>query len=176
MIYGLNVHVTYLYYVSYPDDSTVLKAFVAIMFFSITVFGIATTHLSYHGLVTAAYPSPEASGLQPLWNLQIVPLSAAVTIFLVQGFYARRIFLFSRRARVMVIATVLVMIAGLDMSQWKRFTGFDSIILALFVAGDVLLTSTLVFLLGHSRTVFKRSNMVINTLIAYAVVGTSLMR
>lgn len=28
-IYGLNVHVTCLYYVSYPDDSTMLKAFVS---------------------------------------------------------------------------------------------------------------------------------------------------
>ncbi|KAI0706382.1 hypothetical protein C8Q76DRAFT_860578 [Earliella scabrosa] len=143
-------------------------------------------HICYHYLVSN-YLNPTAF-LTSVWTVQVLPLSTGVTALLTQGFYLRRVYLVGPSYRIVAVLVGIFMLAELgfiissaiDSFGNSSFEGLgdhvwiDATLFAIATAVDLALTGTLVLILRRSRTRFRQTNMVLDSLALYAVIATSL--
>ncbi|TBU25189.1 hypothetical protein BD311DRAFT_765041 [Dichomitus squalens] len=181
MLYGLTTYQTYRYFRLYPKDSIFLKGLVAVIFLSETVHAILPIHMCYYHLIKN-YFNPQTLA-DDTWSLRLTAPMQMISILVVQGFYTRRVYLVGSRYRIIVAATVVLLLAEtgfmtkLSMEayqghQEQDFTGFTWIVSAAFglaVAVDSILAGTLIAYLLGGRTGNRRTDDMIQTLIVYTI-------
>ncbi|GLB44355.1 hypothetical protein LshimejAT787_1602850 [Lyophyllum shimeji] len=184
MLYGITTLQTYFFYVYYPTDRIENKLLVA------SIWALDTGHMAlvsicmYYYLVTN-YSNPPALAVGH-WSL-FTSVAVNVTIaFLVHVFFTVRIFrLSSRRVRwwltpiisLLVLAhfcfgveTVVFLFLKKRFDKLNEFTLFAAMPFALFaVLSDIFIAAALCVLLYGSRTGFRRTNTLVNTLMVYAI-------
>ncbi|KAI0763302.1 hypothetical protein BD413DRAFT_616421 [Trametes elegans] len=187
-LYGITLQQSFRYYRLYPDDDVVLKALVVVILILETFHTILCAHVCYFytgirladplGLLTT--PGP--------WTLQTLPLAAGATIFVAHGFFARRIFLFGQKYCVLLLIAIVLIVGELGFScaaSVKAYflTSLDDFSKAIWLIAtatamtaitDIFLTCVLMASLHKSRTGYKNTDSLINTLILYAI-GTGLV-
>ncbi|EIW53717.1 uncharacterized protein TRAVEDRAFT_52836 [Trametes versicolor FP-101664 SS1] len=170
----------------YARDSLWIKSLVALMvFLEIASSGI-NVHVCYHSLVTN-YFHPERA-VNNTWTISLTPLTTEVTLFLTQGWFARRLWILGPRYRPVVIVACVCILAELGVimaptihllgstySQASEEVPYVYLIptsFALALAVNVMLTIPLIYTLQvhRKRAGFSRStNAMLDILILYSV-------
>ncbi|KAI0323984.1 hypothetical protein GY45DRAFT_1365298 [Cubamyces sp. BRFM 1775] len=102
MMYGFNLHQAYRYARLFPTDQLFLKAVVVAVLILETFHTVLCMHMSYYYLA-ANYFDPLAL-LAGSWSIDMLPISAGVTIIACQTFFVRRVYhLLGRRYTFIVI-------------------------------------------------------------------------
>ncbi|KDR78087.1 hypothetical protein GALMADRAFT_1301078 [Galerina marginata CBS 339.88] len=184
MLYGLTTLQTYLYYVSYPKDSTNMKLLVAFIWVLDTVHFALISQTVYYYLVTNYFnPLGLVDGH---WSLFVSVILNSIIACIVQSFFIVRIFrLCKAKVRwwvasvlgMLVVAhfafgieTVVFMFIKKELARIPEINLFAATPFAIFaVLSDILIAGALCYLLHGSRTGFKRTDTIVTTLIIYAI-------
>ncbi|ESK85690.1 hypothetical protein Moror_9917 [Moniliophthora roreri MCA 2997] len=187
VLYGITTVQTYLYFVNYPKDTKTLKSMVAIVWILDTAHIVLVAITMYHYLVTN-YDNP--AGLRDIhWSLP-----AGVTLNLVlgiisQGFFTQQVHTIARGLTRWILSPILIMLVflhfvfGIETVAWlviektyERFQTSELVKLAgatpfaiSAVLSDIVVAVSLCVLLRDSRTGIGKTNMLITTLMIYAV-------
>ncbi|KAI1793335.1 hypothetical protein LXA43DRAFT_238517 [Ganoderma leucocontextum] len=181
LMYGITIYQAYAYFKLYPMDTRRLKCLVFALVTLDTLHVIGSSHVCYFYLVTN-YFNPAAL-LIGTWSAILMGVVMSVIIFVAQVFYVRRIYLLSSRYRGLVVVMVLLLVgelgaatfAAIEGSTRYQFTSqttltrIESTALVAVLVVDLFLASTLVVILHRTRTGFKRTDSLLNVLIAYTV-------
>ncbi|KAI0648832.1 hypothetical protein C8Q79DRAFT_1007414 [Trametes meyenii] len=180
-LYGFNFHQIYRYYRLYPKDSVSLKSLVFVILIVEAVNSVMPIHLCYDQLVTH-YFDP-LSLTEDRWSLRLLAPLGAITIIVCQGFYIRRVYLIGPQwqYRVLVALAVVLLITeigfmvlmttkafqGHYIYDFKKLTWTVSVTFGLAVSIDTIVTGTLITVLLRSRTGFKKTDSLIQSLVVY---------
>ncbi|KAJ7185596.1 hypothetical protein C8R46DRAFT_382943 [Mycena filopes] len=183
-MYGLTTAQTYYYFVEYPKDRPWAKILVWALWILNTVHSALLIHLIYHYLIANAFNIFQLT--QNIWSLPVSMLVHLITVFIVMVYFLSIIFRASAKNLrwwlvVPNLCAVLVHMGFgftsavqilhahnvLDIPVFTRGTFLPSGITQ--ACADVLLASSLCFVLYDHRTDFNSTNSIINTLIVYAV-------
>ncbi|KAI0651520.1 hypothetical protein C8Q79DRAFT_40983 [Trametes meyenii] len=147
-------------------------------------------HTSYYYLVTY-YLNPVSLLKRPVWTSASVPIFGSMSNLVSESFFARRVYMIGPQYRIVVLSAMLMILASCGLfitvsvhalatsdlivsvdteSAWLPTAGS-----ALLFAGDVQLTAVLVYFLHKSRTGVKRTNSMVDLLIAYTISTGSLI-
>ncbi|KAI0327373.1 hypothetical protein GY45DRAFT_1373256 [Cubamyces sp. BRFM 1775] len=182
LLQGTVYHQTYRYFRLYPKDPTYLKIWVTVVVVIETLNTALTMHASYVYLIRN-YFNPLSLLGSPVWSLSSLPIPGSLAAVVSQSFFARRIYLINRRYTVVAIAAMLCFFAfsgfyiafSVKLLQSRNlFEGLKGSWLAstgscLAMTGDFLVTSVLIYALRTSRNGIKRTNTILDLLIAYAI-------
>ncbi|EGO02084.1 hypothetical protein SERLA73DRAFT_159144 [Serpula lacrymans var. lacrymans S7.3] len=201
ILYGITCIQTFMYFQNYPDDRRRVKATVSISAVSITGLyrltdacqvivvwiletahaGAAISFMDYYLIVN--FSNTEVL-LSVYWAMPVAFMIGFLLAFVVNTFYAWRIWLFSKNV---YHAAVLVMLAfvrlGLSLTvcvysviysqSWSNFRHHSGkTIIALFVLAvvdDTLTATVLAYYLHTRRSGLKRTDRLINRLLLYSV-------
>lgn len=179
-LYGVSCVQAWWYY-THQKDGWPLKLLVgAVMAFD-TIHQALISHTLYTYLVTN-YNNEEELGLI-VWSLLVEVLFNGFTALLVQSFLTVRIWRLSSGnkwltggAAILVLGEFGCVIAYVAMSlrlrtfvELAELKALSITVNALAAAGDVVIATTLIWLLRSSRTGFHRSNTMIRKLILFSV-------
>ncbi|EIW52153.1 uncharacterized protein TRAVEDRAFT_53581 [Trametes versicolor FP-101664 SS1] len=184
MLYGVTVHQTYRYYRLYPNDRTLLKFFVFLIFvleaFHSLLWIIAGSE--YHYLI--AEPFNSGSLAKGHWSVRLAVIGTAFTVCTTQCFYASRIYFIGPKYKRLVIPALVLLVvskgfaiaAGVSafrftpsIADFQSISWLVSVSYGLAGVTDVTLASTLVAVFRRSRTGSKRTDSVLDTLIIYSI-------
>ncbi|KAI0749952.1 hypothetical protein C8Q80DRAFT_656152 [Daedaleopsis nitida] len=174
ILYGMGIHQSSQYCRLFGSDTVVMKLLVILVMLLETVHVIVTVHTSYYYLVSS-YLNPVAL-MHGVWSLNILPLVSGVLMFISQLFFAYRVSLtvhcysVGRPQRVVVTIAVLLLMGEVGFSiaatakaftipsyqETKDVTYLSGVGLALAMAGDAALTTTLVHAFCKSRSASPR--------------------
>ncbi|OSD05869.1 hypothetical protein PYCCODRAFT_1474773 [Trametes coccinea BRFM310] len=184
---GTLLQQTFRYFRSYPADPLYMKIWVLLVvilqLFSTTLI----MHTSYYYLVTyyfnaAVFSKPD------VWTSAFTPVSVSLGNLVAESFFARRVYMVGSRYRFVVVSAMAMILASCGFfigktaqvfaaatvlhrpSQWPSSAGS-----ALLLAGDLQLTGVLVYVLHTGRSGFRRTDSMIDILIAYALTTGSLI-
>ncbi|KAF7331478.1 hypothetical protein MKEN_00026600 [Mycena kentingensis (nom. inval.)] len=163
ILFGIAIMQTYVYFMRFTRDSRLLRALVAFVGICEVGHTLCIGDILYRFSVVA-YGQPTALISAPTSFIFSVLLTAIISAC-VQGFFAHRIYIYSRHLLVPSICTVLISlyvtstIAAFALSihnvtfrgfttqwQWLITTSF-----AIGIANDVLITGTLMYLFARDR-------------------------
>ncbi|KAI0833817.1 hypothetical protein BC628DRAFT_54861 [Trametes gibbosa] len=181
LLYGVTLHQAYRYARRHLMDSLYIKSYVGFLVILGTWHAVVSMHMNYWYLVIN-YFQPLAL-FKPVWSIDILPISTAIAIISCQCFFARRVYLVGKRFRPLVaIAAILFLgefgfaLAGSvqafilpSLAAYRNVAWVNSAGFGIAVGVDTMMTTVLVYVLRGSRTGFKRTNSVIDLLIAYTV-------
>ncbi|KAL1949889.1 hypothetical protein VTO73DRAFT_8770 [Trametes versicolor] len=183
ILYGVELHQLYRYIRLYSTDRSLIKCYVAVLVLLDTFHTVLTMHTSYWYLVTN-YFKPLIL-LTPMWSLMLQPMTTGLIIILSQLFYARRVFLLDKRYRHLVAITLVMFAAELgfaiaftvkafklvifDADTLTQMSWIQSAAFGIVVLADIILTCVLILSLSQNRTGFKRTDSMLDVLIAYAI-------
>ncbi|EIW63549.1 uncharacterized protein TRAVEDRAFT_43835 [Trametes versicolor FP-101664 SS1] len=180
MLYGLTIHQTYRYFRLYSRDPRPLKLFVLLIVTLETLHTVIWMIACYHFLITDYFkPSAITAGQ---WTDKVNVILTNTASLVCQCFYARRVYLLHTKTRwVVALASVSMLatfgfgISGcvkafeLSLVDFPRFSWLISGAYGCALATDTLLTGALIHVLLHSRTGFKSTDSLIDTLILYSI-------
>ncbi|KAJ8585816.1 hypothetical protein M405DRAFT_824297 [Rhizopogon salebrosus TDB-379] len=184
IMYGLTTLQTYLYYVYYPKDTKGLKFLVALIWVLDTLHISLMCHALYYYLVSNF--GNEDALTAAVWSLiGSLGLNLCMAV-IVQTYFAFRISILCRSSiRWWLTCSIMVVVIahfafGLEtvvlMSQKKRFDALPQITLyaatpfaITAVLSDVCITIALCVLLHGNRSPVIETNVLVNTLIIYAI-------
>ncbi|KAM5544744.1 hypothetical protein V8D89_001642 [Ganoderma adspersum] len=179
-LYGLFLHQTYKYFRMYTAEAPWLKGIVITAVVLETAVTVLHVHLAYYYFVEN-YGNPLAF-LRGVWSLDVFPVVATCIMINCQRYGS--VSLGPSKYRLwLVIAIIILMCGALGVSVASTIVGFRGITLddfgrllwlvlaynAVASSADVILTATLIYILHHSRTGFKRTDSMINSLILYTI-------
>ncbi|KAI0695498.1 hypothetical protein C8T65DRAFT_45188 [Cerioporus squamosus] len=187
VISGVTAQQTYRYFREYPADSMSLKVFVTGLLITDTLYSVELMHLCYHFLITG-HGAPTALAVT-VWSISLLPATMGLLVVLVQGFYTLRLYRFKPNFIPVVAFSAIILLAimaltigsSIESSQREsfsritRYASVDIVLISMMLLGDLTLTLTFVLVLHRSRTGLKRSNFILDRLILYAVIATSLI-
>jgi len=175
-----------LYFRSYKKDTSPIKLLV----FAVWLLDNLHTGFVWGALWIALIKWNGEQSTDPIpWCIALTLIITAIVTFLVQCFFAHRVFLISRRNLFMtlpVLALTLLRLIASCISTWKmlrnlsfiqfRVHAFWVFTLGLAVSSvvDILLTTLLVYLFRTNRTETGHLNQTIDTLILYGVEAGSI--
>ncbi|KAI0822448.1 hypothetical protein BC628DRAFT_1421891 [Trametes gibbosa] len=194
MAYGVMLHQAYRYFRMYRGDRPALKGLVVAVILAETFHTILCIISCYEFLVSNYFDPVYLLGIH--WYLKAGVPAASVVVLLVQIFYACRIYY--RRYKIIVAIAVLFMLdhfgtptfvltepaqrlkhdihrslgtgaVASTTEDYSRTTWTISVGYGNGVVFDLITTSTLVTVLRRSRTGFKRTDSVLDTLVLYTV-------
>ncbi|OCH85749.1 hypothetical protein OBBRIDRAFT_285660 [Obba rivulosa] len=164
-IYGLTFFQAYMYYSRFPADSFFTRATISVLWAVDTATTTLLSHTTYYYLITSFMAS--FSELDMTRTFVAEYALATFAISLVQLFYASRIWKVNPKSPVLpaIVATlasaalVLGLVAAVKISEQAWFAHFITpglrIVIAiqdaLFIANDLLIVSTLCYLLQPER-------------------------
>lgn len=186
MVYGITILQTYIYYMHYSNDTSIVKFLVAAICFLDTLHVAFMCHQLYHYLIIN-YGVP-ASVEYIVWSFPASVIPNLLVILIVQFFFAHKIHRLCRReVRWWVTAPIILLVLaqyGFGMVvAILMFSDNNTSILtqtwyysvtpsaAIVVVAEVVITVSLCVLLydGGSHSSFPRTKRLVNTLITYAV-------
>jgi len=182
--FGITVMQTYVYFTSFPNDPTFIHATIWVLL-ALDISHITLAwHMDYHWLILN-FNNPAALGVT-VWSLNITVILTGMITMIVQGFYARRVFILSNRNWFMTISIVVLAAARLVAGVVNAVKFFEIQIIAKFpaaceaivavslgsgTAADLLITGCLVYYLrGHTSPGFNTStDSLVNKIILWTV-------
>ncbi|KAI0759575.1 hypothetical protein BD413DRAFT_596250 [Trametes elegans] len=181
ILYGLTTHQTYRYFRLYPNDASVIKILVTILLILETFHTALCIHMCYYYLAKN-YFHPTAL-LDGVWSLKLIPVVTGVIIFVCHGFYARRVYIVGGRYKLLVAIVGVFMFGELgfviastteafiqpSFASWESYTWLISAGFGCAVGADLVLTTSLIYVLRRSRTGFKSTDSLIDILIVYTI-------
>ncbi|KAI0040387.1 hypothetical protein FA95DRAFT_884187 [Auriscalpium vulgare] len=181
-LWGVTTMQTWHYYREYPQDPWHIKALVAVVFVLDTLHQMLIAHTGYWYLVTH-YFEPQFLG-RIVWSIAAEVAVAAIVALIVQCFFIKRIWKFSKKNPIIVgivsvlalsqfLVTVVYLARVFSRDLWTypklaTIKGLSMSVNATTVAADASIALMLCYLLQSSRTGFRRSDTVINKLILFA--------
>ncbi|KAL1942061.1 hypothetical protein VTO73DRAFT_6591 [Trametes versicolor] len=151
MLYGLTIHQTYRYFRLYPRDPRPLKLFVLLIVTLETLHTVIWMIACYHFLITDYFkPSAITAGQ---WTDKVNVILTSVSMLATFGFGI----------------SGCVKAFELSLVDFPRFSWLISGAYGCALATDTLLTGALIHVLLHSRTGFKSTDSLIDTLILYSI-------
>ncbi|KAF8436329.1 hypothetical protein L210DRAFT_2478574 [Boletus edulis BED1] len=179
--WGVTSIQTYIYYHRYPDDPLFLKLVVVVLWILDTFDACLTSHIAYHYLVTN-YMNPKSIVI-PVWTLIIHQTVTIVTDVLVRFMFSKRVWGLSSQniivTSIVWIVSACDLIIGLvitakafQLVSWMQLDDLAPLFYASFVttfSGDLYLAVVLCYYLFKSRTGFRRTDSLLNTLITYII-------
>ncbi|KAK7447102.1 hypothetical protein VKT23_013760 [Stygiomarasmius scandens] len=181
-LWGVSCVQTWFYYDNYRNDHAALKYLVFFVWLFDTIHQILVVHVLY--MYTIAHFGDFDNLNNILWSLYIEVLFCAFTGFLVQSFFAHRIWQFKKNYFLMVLILVLILgelvtsvayvaqgfAQGLDTSdKLRHLKGLSMTVNVLAAAGDVVISAAICTMLSSSKTGFTWSNHVINRLMLFSI-------
>jgi len=182
VLYGASCVQLFYYYRHYNRrDTWITKAVVGGSWVCDTIHQMLISHTVYTYLVTHFDDPVQLTHL--VWSLIVEVLFNGFTALLVQGFFVVRIWALSNQNKTLTISVAVFIIAeflsvilyvskALPMETFADLATIKALSMtvnALAAAGDVLIAAILCIMLHSSRTGFKRSDTMINTLIIFCV-------
>ncbi|KAJ6591045.1 hypothetical protein DFH09DRAFT_1358426 [Mycena vulgaris] len=182
--YGIATSQVFFYFSEYPKDPLGMKFTVAVLWVLHTLQVVFTCDAVFNFLIVRAFNLDEL--LQNIWSLNLSLTMHLVIALLVMSFFLKIVFLAAQPklrwwlATLNVVAILLHAAFGIE-TIYHLFRAKDLIALHTFqkssdlpmlgtqVAADILLASSLCFVLHRRRTTIKRTNSMLNVLIIYAI-------
>ncbi|KAI1792179.1 hypothetical protein LXA43DRAFT_1008441 [Ganoderma leucocontextum] len=180
---GLLFQQLYQYFREYAGDRRLLKVWVVAVVVLETIISALALHTAYFYLVEM-YWDPTYFFLQkPVWSFCTLPATAPTAALLSQTFFVRRVWLFAPKFKAVVVIAFIMNVsnvaffAGLsvklfeavDFTDGLRFSWLASVGSSFQVAGDIILSTTLIYVLHKSRTGLNRTDSMLDVLIAYTI-------
>ncbi|KAJ7105899.1 hypothetical protein C8R44DRAFT_806254 [Mycena epipterygia] len=181
VLYGISLLQCLFYFTRYHRDPLYLKALVASTIFLDTLHLAFVVHTVYHYLISNYYKNDVLQVM--VWSVSLEALPTGVTAGLVQSFYAYRVWRMSHHnviltglILILVLATsgcgtawvVLALEAG-TYQRLLRISPLTISINALSTGADVLITSTLCFMLHRTQPTSLETETIINRLILFTI-------
>ncbi|KAI8982889.1 hypothetical protein BD414DRAFT_579163, partial [Trametes punicea] len=188
LLVGMLLQQTFRYFRLYPKESWLMKCWVI----AAVVLQLFTTamimYTSYDYLVTH-YLDPAVFLGRNIWSSGTVPLIGALGNLVCESFFARRVYMIGPRYRVVVFSAMAMILTSCgffvalavqvytsDASSASPFSGWlPTSASVLLLAGDVQLTAVLVYVLHQGRSGIRRTDSMVDLLIAYAISTGSLI-
>ncbi|KAI0714615.1 hypothetical protein C8Q76DRAFT_727410 [Earliella scabrosa] len=183
LLNGMIFHQTFRYFRLFPNDRAVLRAWVIVVVVLETFTTILTLHTAYFYLVSK-YWEPEYFFISPtVWSINLLPIPATIAALASQSFFARRVWMISPKFR-LLIAVAVILISGnvvcftvlaVKMFEapsilgWLKFSWLASVGSSIQMAGDMMITATLIYVLRQSRTGINKTDSMLDLLVMYAV-------
>ncbi|KAI0323795.1 hypothetical protein GY45DRAFT_518824 [Cubamyces sp. BRFM 1775] len=183
ILYGLTLHQAYRYARLYPTDPTWLKYYVTVLVIMDTLQSVLSTHTCYWYLVTNYFnPTHLYTGV---WSLNMLSVVQCSAIVICQCFYTRQVYILIKAPYKYIVVLVAVVMGTIgtgasiadsaeafiqpNFAEYQKFLWLVAVSFGPVIATDIMLTSILVFTLHRSRTGFKRTDSLIDTLILYSI-------
>ncbi|RPD73379.1 hypothetical protein L226DRAFT_109338 [Lentinus tigrinus ALCF2SS1-7] len=182
LLQGVGYHQTFRYFRLYPHDPRLLKLWVILLTIMETVNTALSMHTCYYNLVTN-YFNPTVLLAGPVWSLKFLPVPGSLSAVITQLFFARRVYKIDRRFRpVAIVAATLVLgfagcyiaLTGLgwnapNIQQFLKYSWLPSVGSGMIMAGDFLLTASLIYFLRRNRTGVNRTDSMVDIIIMYTI-------
>ncbi|KAF7348647.1 hypothetical protein MVEN_01382900 [Mycena venus] len=183
VLFGVTTTQAYIYYTRFPDDALRLKVLVAFAWVSELVHALCIGHTLYVWTISD-YAHPERLVAAVPKSLDVAVLSSGGIAVCVQGFFALRIYRFSRKKIIPIIILIMAflrLVGVIYLSarglQMKSLDGYvvQSKWVAICVwsvsaANDLTITATLVFILHRERNnLHGRSAAIVDKLILWTL-------
>ncbi|KAF8599118.1 hypothetical protein BDV93DRAFT_526302 [Ceratobasidium sp. AG-I] len=190
-LYGILTLQTYTYWIRYIHDSTFDRLFVVALWIADTLQLIFICHMQYHYSITN-YANPAALQYNN-WSFNMEVGLTAIITFMVQAFFARRAFFFTkrigsritttRRTQIMGAVIGLTTFTGLGfglasfvmtfiLGKFEKFIEYRWLVggwLGAAAACDIMIVYMLSTALMTQRTGFGRTDMLIDKLMRYTI-------
>lgn len=181
VLYGVTFMQTWYYFTRYSSDPWYNKFLVGAIFLSDSIHQALITHTVYTYLITDFGSVNDIEKL--VWSLSIEVLFNGFTGFMVQSFFAKRVYHVSNN-NVFATASVLCLVIAefviviIYVAKAVKLTLFTQVpqlkplsmsVNAVAAAGDVLITVFLCSFLQRSRTGFHQSDNLINRLMLFSI-------
>ncbi|KDQ24901.1 hypothetical protein PLEOSDRAFT_161067 [Pleurotus ostreatus PC15] len=181
IFYGITSVQTYIFFRSSEKDRRTFKALIFFLWTLDTLHLALVTHALYFYMITN-FANPEAV-VVPSWSILAQVYVTCISDLIVRGVFARRVWLLSGKKYFVVILiavfSLLTAIVGFVFAskafELGSFLAFQSISWMMYtalssgVAADVVIAVSLVISLLRSRTGFKRTDSLVNTLMLYTI-------
>ncbi|KAH9920873.1 uncharacterized protein BXZ73DRAFT_104606 [Epithele typhae] len=180
LLEGMLLQNTITYFRRYPSDSVYLKSWVAIGVLLQTLTTIFTIHSCYFYSVQN-FNTPNILQHGAVWSSKLVPIVGSISLLVSESFFGQRAYLLSgtklrilaATAMAMVVTAIGVAVQAFEINDLSKSESSGSWLAAtaagLLLAGDIILTSVLIYVFHTSRTGGKRSDTVLDVLIKYTV-------
>jgi len=181
VLYGVTIIQIWLYCWNYRSrDSTALIAFIAFLFFLDTLHTILCTYSVYWYLILNF---GNVANLDiDMWAINIQADVGALTGYLVQLFYARRVYIMSKNVVVSVIIAVLGGIyfglgfvftaKAYSLKRFSRYGGLTWVTcvgMSAATLADILIALSMCWYLYRRRTGFVKTDSMIMTMMSYSI-------
>ncbi|KAL4264695.1 DUF6534 domain-containing protein [Pleurotus pulmonarius] len=181
VFYGITSVQTYIFFKSSEKDRRSFKALIFFLWILDTLHLALVTHALYFYMITN-FSNTEAI-VVPSWSILSQVYVTCISDLIVRGVFARRVWLLSGKKYFLVILITvfssLTAIVGFVFASRAfdlgSFLAFQSISWMMYtalssgVAADVVIAVSLVTVLLRSRTGFKRTDSLVNTLMLYTI-------
>ncbi|KAI9059691.1 hypothetical protein FKP32DRAFT_1679746 [Trametes sanguinea] len=189
LLVGMLMQQTFRYFRLYPSDPSYMKAWVVLAVVLQLVTTALIMHTSYYYLVTY-YLNPIVFTKPGVWTSAVVPVFGSINNLVCESFFARRVFMIGHRYRIIVLSAMVMILASCGffiavtvqaftlhnvVSSSEKGGWLPTVGSALLLAGDVQLTGVLVYVLHQGRSGIKRTDSMVDILIAYAVSSGSII-
>ncbi|KAM5539866.1 hypothetical protein V8D89_006369 [Ganoderma adspersum] len=183
LLNGLLFHQTYQYFREYADDRKFMKVWVITVVFLETVVSGLILHIAYFYLVLHYWEPTYLFTEKPVWGFTALPIIATPVVVLSQTFFVRRVWLFAPKFRAVVgfafilnlgnvgffTALGIKMSTAADFIDGLKHTWLASVGSSIQMAGDIILSLTLIYVLRQSRTGIDKTDSMLEVLIVYAI-------
>ncbi|KAK0459422.1 uncharacterized protein EV420DRAFT_1678180 [Desarmillaria tabescens] len=177
VLWGVSCVQTWYYFDNYRHDSIFLKGVVFLTWLSDTIHQVLITHVLYYYTISHFGDTDALENI--VWTLYVEVVFNAITGFLVQSFFAYRIWTcFPEKLRSPVCHRAFDIGRSGDLSsicrRWRtpsyvyrpqKLKPLSMSINVLAAAGDVLISVAICFFLNNAKSGFAWSNNVINRLV-----------
>ncbi|KAG9076807.1 hypothetical protein FS749_011364 [Ceratobasidium sp. UAMH 11750] len=190
-LYGIMTLQTYTYWSRYIHDSTFDRLFVVALWLADTLHTICISHMQYHYVINN-YANPTAL-LYNNWSFNMEVGLTAIITFMVQFFFARRAWFFTKRVgsrftttrQTQMMGAIIGLISlcqlGFGMGafamvwvlkEFGQFIKYNWLVggwLGAAALGDIIIVYMLSTALMSQRTGFGRTDALINKLLRYTI-------
>ncbi|EIN10380.1 hypothetical protein PUNSTDRAFT_112237 [Punctularia strigosozonata HHB-11173 SS5] len=176
-LWGVSCTQAWFYFEKYESDQWFIKLMVATAWATDTVHQILISHAAYIYLVKN-FANPVKLG-EIVWSMVVEVLFTGFTAFIVQSFFAYRVYKLSHGNLIITGLTVALVVAEIvyvtkaihleTYAQLVVLKNLSMAVNAIGAAGDVVIAGSLCFLLQRSRTGFQHSSTMINKLMIFTV-------
>jgi len=181
VLHGVCLLQAFYYFQRYKKDAWFLKALVMVMVAFDATHLIMISHTVYHYSITKFHDQEALKNI--IWSVVIEALFTGVNGALVQTFYVYRVWKLSQRNYFLtgLILFLIVSCAGcgtvwvvisMRMGTYRNLLRINPLTItinALSTTIDIMIASSLVYLLNSARTGFRKSDTMINKLIIFVV-------
>ncbi|KAH9891030.1 hypothetical protein C8Q73DRAFT_792468 [Cubamyces lactineus] len=193
LLVGMLLQQTFRYFRLYPSDPKYMKTWVITavsLGSSIHVYLNANfLHPSYYYLISH-YLDLTVWTRGDVWSAPAVPIVGSISNLVSESFFARRVYMIGRRYSPVVLSAMVMVMASCGFFIARAVQGYTqpdivasvstggwiiNVASVLLLLGDVQLTGILVYVLHQNRGSIRRTNSMVDILIAYAISSGSLI-
>ncbi|KAF7368464.1 hypothetical protein MVEN_00169600 [Mycena venus] len=181
ILYGISLLQSLFYFTRYHRDPWFIKTLVAATVCLDTLHLAFVIHTVYYYLISSYYNHDALQGM--IWSVSLEALPTGVTAGLVQSFYAYRVWRMSNHNVFLtgiILALVLAcsacgtawVVLALEAGTYAHLLTISPLTIsinALSTAADIIITSTLCFMLHRTRPVSLTSETMVNRLILFTI-------